>query len=537
MYVWRNFFVVLFFFISFLLWETWKQKDIYLHVNKTVSFLNNSNLINNYSFKNSKSNILVKTDVLKIEINLHGGDIEKAELLNFKSKLNSSEPLVLLNTKKDFLYQVQSGLVGKNGLEKLDNNIRPLYISDNKYYELSHNKKEIKIPLTFVSSNGVIYKKIFILKPGQYDIIVKYEIDNITNKNLELSMYGKLKQTLNYPKTPTTYKINFSSQTFRGAAYSSDNNKYVKCSFDSIINKPQEKIVVTHSGWIAMLQKYFVTAWIPDNTHFNTLYTNNLNNDIAEIGYYSNLINISPHSKVILSSKLWVGPEIQDVMANIAPHLDLTVDYGWLWFLSQPLFKLLKFLYSIFGNWGISIILITFIIRGLTFPLTKFQFKTMIKLRDLQPKINFIKEKFKNNKRKLSEEIVLLYKKKNVNPLGGCLPLIIQMPIFLALYYMLIGSVELRHSPFIFWIKDLSDQDPYYILPVLMGLTMFFIQRITPNNISDPLQKNIMNYMPIFFTVFFLWFPSGLVLYYVISNLITIIQQKLIIRNLNKFKQ
>jgi len=349
-----------------------------------------------------------------------------------------------------------------------------------------------------------------------------------------MNIFGQIKQTINLPKKRNVYSGNFALQTFRGAAYSSDDNKYEKYKFDMIANNKNLHIM-TESGWIAMLQQYFAVAWIPDNLGKNTIYTSSLDHDTAVIGYKSPIINIPPNSRSIIKSKLWIGPEIQKEMKLVAPNLDLTVDYGWLWFLSQPLFKLLTILYSIIGNWGFSIILITFIMRGLTYPLTKAQYISMAKMRALQPKIQEIKEKFSKDKQRISQEMILLYKKEKINPLGGFLPIFIQMPIFLSLYYMLIGSVELRHAPFLLWIHDLSSQDPYYVLPVIMGLTMFFIQKISStNHISDPLQKKIMNFMPVIFTAFFLWFPSGLVLYYIISNLVTIIQQKFILSNLEK---
>ena len=221
-------------------------------------------------------------------------------------------------------------------------------------------------------------------------------------------------------------------------------------------------------------------------------------------------------------------------MAAIAPHLDLTVDYGWLWFISQPLFKLLKFIHSFVGNWGFSIIVITFIVRGIMYPLTKAQYTSMAKMRLLQPKLAAMRERIGDDKQRMSQEMMALYKAEKVNPLGGCLPLVIQMPIFPALYYMLMSSVELRHAPFILWIHDLSAQDPYYILPILMGITMYFIQKMSPTTVTDPMQQKIMTFMPVIFTVFFLWFPAGLVLYYIVSNPVTILQQQLIYRGLEK---
>jgi len=518
----RSFLVFGLFFISFLVWKTWEL---------ITDVRTNQVLYQNYNVDLEKSHnpniISIKTDVFLIKVNLKGGDIEQVKLLKFRNKLNSSKPLIFLDTKKDFLYQTRSGLIGKDGLENWTIDKRPIYKTQHQNFILKENEKELKIPLIWTSRSGITYVKTFIVKSGSYDLQVKYTIYNKTNKNLEMSMYGGLRQTVVSPIDKNSKIESFSLQTFRGAAYSTDSNKYEKYHFDSILNKKKLNIV-THQGWIAMLQKYFVAAWIPDGTQINTFYTNKIDNNTAEIGFYSDKINIDPNSKVTFGSKLWIGPEIQDKMALLAPNLDLTVDYGWLWFLSQPFFKLLKFLYNIVGNWGLSIILITFIMRVAMYPLTKSQYKMMSKMKMLQPKIETIKRIHKENKQKINEEMLILYKNEKINPLGGCFPLLIQMPIFLALYYMLISSVELRHAPFIFWIKDLSDSDPYYVLPILMGFTMFFVQNMTSNNVSDPIQKRIMYIIPIIFTMFFLWFPSGLVLYYTISNLVTIIQQKFI---------
>lgn len=529
MYLQRNFLILIFFFVSFLVWKSW-QENFNIHTNSKLMF--HKSIKSNLNHINSpiSKKIFIKTDVLYLTINLRGGDIEKTELLKFKESLNSSKALVLLDTKSNYMYQVQSGLVGKDGIDDFTNDKRPFYRTKNNstYFELLNHERELRVSLEWTSKEGIIYKKIFILQPNRYDVVIKYEISNNTSKSLKLSMLGQLRQNVTLSKTKPIYKNNFALQTFRGAAYSTNNQKYKKYTFESILNKDYLNIT-TNKGWIAMIQQYFVTAWIPDDHYYNTFYTNSASPDVVEIGYRSNDILIPSYSTFTLNSKLWIGPEIQDKMAILAQNLDLTVDYGFLWFLSQPLFKLLKFLYGLVGNWGFSIVLITFIMKGITFPLTKSQFKTMTKMRELQPKINNIKNTYKNNKQKMSEEMIFLYKKEKVNPLGGCFPLLIQMPIFLALYYMLISSVELRHAPFIWWINDLSNQDPYYVLPVLMGISMFFIQKTTPNNVTDPLQRKIMYFMPVIFTTFFLWFPSGLVLYYIVSNLVTIFQQKFLL--------
>ncbi|QCI15722.1 membrane protein insertase YidC [Buchnera aphidicola] len=522
MEVQRNFFIFAFLFVSFLVWQAW-QNQSFLTSKKNESINSTFGSINEQ--RNIKK-IFIKNDVISLVINMYGGDIEEADLLAYKNTLNSSEPFKLLETTSDFIYQAQSGLIGRDGPDSAIHNTRPLYNSNKKIYKLQKNQKELRVPITWINKNGVIYKKIFILKPNRYDVQIEYHIHNLSKNALKMNMFGQIKQTIHLPEKRNIYSRNFALQTFRGAAYSSNDNKYEKYKFDYISNN-QNLHVTTENGWIAMLQQYFAVAWIPKNLGKNTIYTSSLDSGIAAIGYTTPTIDIPPHASGTIESKLWIGPEIQKEMQLVAKNLDLTVDYGWLWFLSQPLFKLLAILYNIIGNWGVSIILITFFMKGITYPLTKAQYNSIAKMRSLQPKIKEIKEKYTHDKKRISQEIINLYKKKKINPLGSFLPIFIQMPIFLSLYYMLIGSVELRHAPFLLWINDLSDQDPYYVLPIIMGLTMFFIQKTSStNNVSDPFQKKIMNFIPVVFTVFFLWFPSGLVLYYIISNLVTIIQQK-----------
>lgn len=526
----RNFFLISFIFISFIIWQTW-QSENFVDLKKTKNISQNSLLDNNKFNKNNS--IKVDTDVFSLIINNRGGDIEKAELTAYPETLDSNNATLLLQNRSNYLYHIQSGLIGDDGPDNPKFGERPIFISSKKHYKFNkNNEKKLDVSMKFENSKKVIFVKTFSFKKNEYVIHINYNIKNNSLIPINVKMFGQIKQTIKLPDDLNKNKNNFTLNAFRGTAYSTDKIKYKKYSFDNIIEKNLD--IFTDKGWIAMLQQYFVTACIP-NIIGNYFYTSSLNNDkVAAIGYKSVNINIPPGSEKNISSDLWIGPELQSKMASVAPYLDLTVDYGWLWFISQPMFKLLQFFYSFVKNWGVSIIIITCIIRLVMYPLTKAQYVSAAKMRMLQPKIQIINEKFGNNKQKLSQEMLNLYKKEKVNPLGGCLPLIIQMPIFLGLYYMLVSSVELRHAPFIFWIKDLTDQDPYYVLPIIMGITMFFIQKISPSTVKDPVQNKIMKYMPILFTLFFLWCPSGLVLYYIVSNLVTIIQQKIIYSNLKK---
>lgn len=532
----RNLLIIALLFVSFMIWQAWEQdKAPQPQAQQTTQTPTAAGSAADQGVPASGQGklIKVKTDVLELTINTRGGDVEQALLLTYPKELGSNEPFQLLETTPDFLYQAQSGLTGRDGPDNPANGPRPLYNVEKDSFTLAEGQNELVIPMTYTDSAGNAFTKSFTFKRGEYAVDVSYNVKNAGQKPLELSTFGQLKQTINLPKARDTGSSNFALHTFRGAAYSTSNEKYSKVKFDNIADNDNLN-ANSQNGWVAMLQQYFATAWVPRNNGTNNFYTTNLGNGIAAAGYKSAPTLVQPGQTGQLTSTLWVGPEIQDKMAAVAPHLDLTVDYGWLWFISQPLFKLLKWIHGFVGNWGFAIIIITFIVRGIMYPLTKAQYTSMAKMRMLQPKIQAMRERLGDDKQRISQEMMALYKSEKVNPLGGCFPLLIQMPIFLALYYMLMGSVELRHAPFALWIHDLSAQDPYYILPILMGVTMFFIQKMSPTTVTDPMQQKIMTWMPVIFTVFFLWFPSGLVLYYIVSNLVTILQQQLIYRGLEK---
>ncbi|AFR05610.1 membrane protein insertase YidC [Pectobacterium brasiliense] len=531
----RNLLLIALLFVTFMLWQAWETDKNPPATTQAIQQATNAvtgDATNQGVPASGQGKLItVKTDVLSLTINTRGGDIEQAHLLAYPDTLGSDKPFHLLETTSEFVYQAQSGLTGKNGPDNPANGPRPLFTTTQDSFELADGQSELRIPMTYTAADGVTYTKTFVLKRGDYALNVDYSVNNTSAQPLELTLFGQLKQSIELPKHRDTGSSNFALHTYRGAAFSSSEDKYKKYSFSDM---DENLNITTNGGWVAMLQQYFATAWIPTTAGANTFYTSKLGNGQAAIGFKSAPVVVAAGSQQDLKTTLWVGPEIQDKMAAVAPHLDLTVDYGWLWFISQPLFKLLKFLHSFIGNWGFSIIAITFIVRGIMYPLTKAQYTSMAKMRLLQPKLQAMRERIGDDKQRMSQEMMALYKSEKVNPLGGCFPLLIQMPIFLALYYMLMGSVELRHAPFALWIHDLSAQDPYYILPILMGVTMFFIQKMSPTTVTDPMQQKIMTYMPVIFTVFFLWFPSGLVMYYIVSNLVTILQQQLIYRGLEK---
>ncbi|OCG23894.1 membrane protein insertase YidC [Gilliamella sp. wkB108] len=529
----RNILVIALLFVSFLIWTAW-QKD---HEPKPVA----TNQLTQQTSEDDSTDgltlgqaISVKSDVLSLTINTYGGDVQSAQLLKYEQTLHSGTPFQLLVSRPDFVYVAESGLTGKDGPDNATQGVkRPVYQTAQSEYVLADGENELRVPLTY-EVNGVTYTKYYILHRGSYAIDVQYDVNNQSDAPVEVAMYGQLKQTIELPHDAVTEGGGgLGLSAFRGTAYSSSSTNYSKYSFDDIKDKTLS--VDTQTGWVAMLQHYFASAWVPTQDQNNLLYSRaTAKNSQATIGFKGETTVVQAGSKQSIGAKLWLGPEIQSQLKETANHLDLIVDYGWLWFLSQPLFYLLKFIQSFVGNWGLAIIVITFIVRGILFPLTRAQYRSMAKMKLLQPRLQALKERYGDDRQKMSMETMALYKQEKVNPLGGCLPLIIQMPIFLSLFYMLGNTVELRHAPFALWIYDLSAQDPYYIFPLLMGGTMFLIQKMSPTPVTDPLQQKLMTYMPLIFTVFFLWFPSGLVLYYIVSNLFTIAQQRIIYWELEK---
>ncbi|MDF7667246.1 membrane protein insertase YidC [Orbaceae bacterium ESL0727] len=530
----RNILVIALLFVSFLIWQAW-QKD---HEPKPPKANQLTQQIageedSSVALAMGKA-ITIKSDVLSLTVNTYGGDVQAAQLLKYDQTLRSGTPFQLLTSTPDFVYVAESGLTGKDGPDNASQGShRPIYQTTQNDYVLADGQDELRVPLTY-SVNGVNYTKYYILHRGNYAINVQYDIDNQSSAPVEVAMYGQLKQTIDLPSGQTTEGgSGLGLSVFRGTAYSSSSTNYSKYSFDDIKSKALS--VETQTGWVAMLQHYFASAWVPTQDQNNLFYTRaTAKNSQATIGFKGETTVVPAGKTESINAKLWLGPEIQSQLKETANHLDLVVDYGWLWFLSQPLFYLLNFIHSFVGNWGLAIIIITFIVRGILFPLTRTQYRSLAKMKLLQPRLQALKERYGNDRQKMSQETMALYRQEKVNPLGGCFPLLIQMPIFLSLFYMLGNTVELRHAPFAFWIHDLSAQDPYYILPLLMGATMFLIQKMSPTAVTDPLQQKLMTYMPLIFTVFFLWFPSGLVLYYIVSNLFTIAQQRIIYWELEK---
>ncbi|WP_375752042.1 membrane protein insertase YidC [Vibrio sp. HN007] len=469
--------------------------------------------------------VTVTTDVLTLSIDTFGGDVVSAKLNEYDKEFESDEPFQILKNSQGHVYIAQSGLVGPQGID-LSSTSRPNYSVSADAFTLSEGKDELRIPLTY-TANGLDYTKTFILKRGSYAVDVEFDVVNNSGNNATFGMYAHLRQNLMDAGGSLTMP------TYRGGAYSTEDVRYKKYSFEDMQDRNLSLNLPEGKGWVAMLEHYFASAWVPRNEAGSTLYTRVIGN-LGDIGVRMPNKTIANGESTKFEATLWVGPKLQDAMAAVAPNLDLVVDYGWLWFIAKPLHWLLSMIQGVVVNWGVAIIILTFVVRGAMYPLTKAQYTSMAKMRMLQPKLQAMRERIGDDRQRMSQEMMELYKKEKVNPLGGCLPIFLQMPIFIALYWSLMESVELRHSPFFGWITDLSAQDPYYILPLLMGASMFMIQKMSPTTVTDPMQQKIMTFMPVMFTFFFLFFPSGLVLYWLVSNIVTLIQQTLIYKNLEK---
>ncbi len=467
----------------------------------------------------------ITTDVLKVKINTQGGDIVEATLLQYETEQGSKTPFTIMQNT-GFTYIAQSGLTGAQGIDRIIKG-RPIYQVKQQQYQLTDGSP-LTVDLSYTTDSGLAVTKRFTFEPASYQIAVDYIINNNTATTASVELYAQLKQSTQVDKSSSLIP------TYRGAAYSTKEERYEKYDFDDIADANLN--VSTQGGWVAMLQHYFVASWIPAADEVNQLYTNYTRNGEAVIGFKAPALLIEPNEQATASTSLYVGPKNKEILAKIADGLNLTVDFGPLFMISDLLHWLLLQIQALVANWGIAIIIITIMVKGIMYPLTKAQYSSMAKMRELQPKMTQLKERFGDDRQKMSQGMMELYRKEKVNPAGGCLPLLIQMPIFLALYWVFLESVELRHASFGLWLTDLSSKDPYYILPILMGISMFIMQKMQPMTVQDPMQQKIMQYMPVMFTVFFFWFPSGLVLYWLVSNIISIVQMKIIFSALEKQK-
>lgn len=466
----------------------------------------------------SGKRVRIITDVLDAEIDTVGGDLRYAALRTYPVEVkNPEKPVVLFDDKMPQLFVAQSGLLGSDGQSA---NLNTPYEVPEALYSLPDGSDAVVVPLTWQSKDGFKVVKTYTFRRGSYLIDVDYEISNGTGKEWAGRMYRQLQRTASEGRESAFI------YTYTGGVVSMPENVYEKVDFDEMATWKAEQNY-NKGGWVAMIQHYFFGAWIPvqnEQNHFYTKALQKIDGDRYIIGLTSAEQRIAIGQNGQFTSKLYVGPKSQKAIEKIAPNLELTVDYGILTILAKPLFWLLDTIHSWLGNWGWAIIFVTIIVKAVFYKLSEKAYKSMANMRKFQPKIQALRERYGNDKQRMSQGMMDLYKKEKINPLGGCLPMLVQIPVFIALYWVLLESVELRQASFILWLNDLSTRDPYFVLPVIMGISMFIQQKLNPAPM-DPVQQKVLMALPWIFTLFFAFFPSGLVLYWVVNNILSIIQQ------------
>lgn len=475
----------------------------------------------------SSQRIHVRTDFLDVELDSRGGDVRRVGLLKYPvSSKEKDKPLELMNDQPPHLFIAQDGFAGKkpmkNGSLTAAPNQNTLYQVSGTNYVLHNNQNEIVVPFTWTSPDGVKFIKRYRFNRSKYLIQVEHIIENPTGKEWQGNLYTQL-QRMPIPKADQPRFIH----TYTGGVIYSDEHKYEKIDFDDMTKHNLSRGI--KGGWAAMIQHYFLGAWIPNDKQNFNYYTRVFDKDRYVIGMTSPTYKVEPGKTKTLESKLFVGPKLQTHLESIAPGLELTVDYGYLTFIAKPIFWLLRTIHSMVHNWGWSIIFLTLIIKLAFYKLSETSYKSMANMRRMQPRMKALKERFGDDRAQMNKALMDLYKKEKINPLGGCLPIVVQIPVFISLYWVLLESVELRQAPFMLWIQDMSSPDPYFILPIIMGVTMLIQQRLNPTPM-DPIQAKLMMVLPFAFGIFFSFFPAGLVLYWVVNNTLSISQQWYITR-------
>ena len=476
----------------------------------------------------------IRTDLFTAQVSTHGGDLIGLELANYKATEDKSRNFRLFDLQHR--YAAQSGLIGE-GLPNHKTVFSPLAGKR----ELSGGEDTLQLRLEAPAANGVKVTKVYTFKRGSYLIDVAYEIDNASQKEIAAHAYYQLQRDTQAPAGESRMV-----STFTGPAQFTEQGKYKKIDFKDIEKGSAKFETKADNGWMAMVQHYFVSTWVPQEKLQREFYVRNLEggaNPAVAAGLIVPVPTVAPGSKLNYAASLYAGPQIQSILDQLskpvadggigAQGLPLVVDYGWLTIVAAPIFWLLEIIHKMIGNWGWSIVLLTILIKALFFPLSAASYKSMAKMRAVTPRLQALKERCGDDKQKLNMEMMNLYKTEKINPLGGCLPIAIQIPVFIALYWALLGAVEMRDAPWVLWIHDLSSQDPYYVLPVIMMVTMLIQTRLNPTP-PDPIQAKITMIMPFAFGIMFFFFPAGLVLYWVVNNVLSIAQQWQITRMIER---
>jgi YidC/Oxa1 family membrane protein insertase len=521
----RLFLFLIFSFSALLLWDGWQkyQHPAAVNIASTINPEKGQqqpsiafNPVSTNIDKNVESSanvsgkkIVVHTDNLLVEINTIGGDIQRVELLQHKDAIDKNKTFVLLQRNENHVYVAQTGLIG----EELPNH-KTQFTASAEEYSMPDSVDVLAVRL--IASPSVA--KILTFHRSSYIVDVSYEIINSGPGQIKASAYYQLVRDENAPSGDSKLV-----PTYTGPAIYTEKDKFQKVEFSSIEKNKTSYPKNTDSGWIAILQHYFVSAWLPPENINREYYTKSLGNKLYSIGVILPIPTIESGGKGGISASLYVGPATSK-LDDIAPGFGKTVDYGWLTIIATPLFWLLTQIQGWVHNWGAAIIILTVLIKLAFFPLSAASYRSMSRMKLVAPKLEKIKQQYSDDREKLNRAMMELYKVEKINPLGGCLPMLIQIPVFISLYWAILSSVELRHAPFVGWITDLSAADPYYVLPAIMGISMLLQSKLSPAP-PDPLQAKLMQLMPVIFSVVFFFFPAGLVLYSVVNNILSISQQ------------
>ena len=512
-----------------MLWEAWQRQHTPAEITQKIS--SNAPMDNSVPSQSTSAAVVAKTempaesdykllsgqrisvvtDLYKADIETTGGDLRRLELLKHRAADNDKTNFVLLDDAANpMTYVAQTGLIGAD----LPTH-KAVFTTSATSYQMQPDQDSLEVRLNWLS-NGVSVDKIYTFHRNRYAIDVTYEVKNGSASAITPAVYYQIVHD------------NLSNQgsklmpTFTGGAYYSEATKFKKLKFADM-DKEVLKLS-SNDGWVGLLQHYFVSAWIPKDGLVRDFYSKKINEHMYTIGSKSALATIAPGATLVVPARLFSGPQTKGDLISTAPGLEYTVDYGWLTVVASPLFWMLSKIHALVSNWGVAIILLTILIKAAFFRLSASSYRSMAQMRELAPRLEAMKAKFGDDRQKMQAAMMELYKKEKINPMGGCLPILVQIPVFISLYWMLLGSVELRHAPFFGWIQDLSAIDPFYILPILMGATMIIQTRLNPKP-ADPLQAKVMTWMPVVFSVFFFFFPAGLVLYWLVNNVLSITQQ------------
>ena len=462
---------------------------------------------------------VLQNDVLVLQISASGANVIDAKLL--KSLTAENKPIELFQYTPAHKYFARSGLIA------LGNSDLPNHTSTFKLIQSGKDGSGRPFITLASERGGVKLEKTFVLNPGSYVVDVGHRVTQATSNVAPLVLYTEIVRDASQEQKIGPFDGAFSASTFTGPAVYTEKEKFNKLEFTEIeknkITIPKQ-VPAGDPGWIAMVQHYFASAWIPGDKFARDIYAGKIDNNLYRIGMQTPLGDIAPGATIVEKARLFVGPQEESVLETIAPGFELLKDYGYLTILAKPIFWLLEKIHGYVNNWGWSIILLTILIKLVFFPLSAASYKSMARMKEVQPRLMTMREQYKGEPQKLNQAMMEMYRKEKINPLGGCLPVVIQIPVFIALYWVLLSSVEMRGAPWVMWIHDLSIPDPYYILPLIMAVSMFVQTKLNPTP-PDPIQAKVMLYMPIVFSVMFFFFPAGLVLYWVVNNLLSIAQQ------------